>query len=222
MTSEVTETEPTETETEAPTATPTPVPATATPVPTDTPTPVPTDTPTPAPTNTPTPKPTPVPATPTPVPATPTPVPATPTPVPATPTPAPVSKGEASNSNAQAVLDLINAERAKKGVAPLTLDSSLNAAARVRAAELATKYGHTRPNGNPPTTAIKDQGVSYSAAAENIAAGYSSASDLVNGWMNSTTGHKENIENPSFTKMGLASIKVDDDYGTYWVALFIG
>ena len=214
VTSEVTETEPTETETEAPTATPTPVPATATPVLTDTPTPAPTDTPTPAPTNTPTPKPTPVPATPTPVPA-------TPTPVPATPTPAPSSKAEASSSYAQEVLDLVNAERAKEGIAPLTLDSSLNAAARVRASELPSSFSHTRPNGNKCTTAITDQGLSYSAASENISAGRWSAADVVAGWM-ASDGHRKNIMNPAYTKLGLGSVKVDDDYGMYWAALFIG
>lgn len=172
------------------------------------------------PTPTPKPKPTKAPKpTATPVPATPTPVPATPTPVPATPTPVPTA--DPTSAYAQEVLDLVNAERAKEGIAPLTLDSSLNAAARVRASELPSSFSHTRPNGNKCTTAITDQGLSYSAASENISAGRWSASDVVAGWM-ASDGHKKNIMNPAYTKMGLGSVKVDDDYGMYWAALFIG
>ena len=195
--SEITETETTETtESETTEATPTP-------------------TPKPKPTKAPKPTATPVPATPTPVPATPTPVPATPTPVPT---------ADPTSAYAQEVLDLVNAERANAGLAPLTLDSSLNAAARVRAKEITTNWGHTRPNGTKCTTAITDQGLSYSAASENISAGRWSASDVVNGWM-SSDGHRANILNPNYTKMGLGSVKVDNDpngYGMYWVQMFMG
>ncbi|MBR5416722.1 MAG: hypothetical protein IK109_01675 [Clostridiales bacterium] len=175
------------------------------------------------PTPTPKPKPTKAPKpTATPVPATPTPVPATPTPVPATPTPVPTA--DPTSAYAQEVLDLVNAERAKEGIAPLTLDSSLNAAARVRAKEITTTWGHTRPNGNKCTTAITDQGLSFSAASENISAGRWSAQDVVNGWM-SSDGHRKNIMNPAYTKMGLGSVKVDNDpngYGMYWAQMFVG
>ena len=174
-----------------------------------------TPTPTPKPKPTKAPKPTAAPATPTPVPATPTPVPATPTPVPT---------ADPTSAYAQEVLDLVNAERANAGLAPLTLDSSLNAAARVRAKEITTNWGHTRPNGTKCTTAITDQGLSYSAASENISAGRWSASDVVNGWM-ASDGHRANILNPNYTKMGLGSVKVDNDpngYGMYWVQMFMG
>ena len=170
-------------------------------------------------TSTPTPKPKPTKApkpTATPVPATPTPVPATPTPVPATPTPVPTA--DPTSAYAQEVLDLVNAERAKEGIAPLTLDSSLNAAARVRAKEITTTWG------NKCTTAITDQGLSFSAASENISAGRWSAQDVVNGWM-SSDGHRKNIMNPAYTKMGLGSVKVDNDpngYGMYWAQMFVG
>lgn len=175
------------------------------------------------PTPTPKPKPTKAPKpTATPAPATPTPVPATPTPVPATPTPVPTA--DPTSAYAQEVLDLVNAERAKEGIAPLTLDSSLNAAARVRAKEITTTWGHTRPNGNKCTTAITDQGLSYSAASENISAGRWSAADVVSGWM-ASEGHRANILNASYTKMGLGSVKVDNDpngYGMYWAQMFMG
>lgn len=173
------------------------------------------------PTPTPKPKPTKAPKpTATPVPATPTPVPATPTPVPATPTPVPTA--DPTSAYAQEVLDLVNAKRAEAGVAPLALDSSLNAAARVRAKEITTTWGHTRPNGGNPKSAVEEQGLSPSSVAENISAGRWSAQDVVNGWMESD-GHRANILNPNYTKMGLGSVKVDNDpkkYGMYWAQLF--
>lgn len=180
------------------------------------------------PTPTPKPKPTKAPKpTATPVPATPTPVPATPTPVPPAETSEPKPKPSASSSDAQTVLDKVNAERANAGVAPLVLDSALNQAAQVRAAELAVKYGHTRPNGNSAKTAVSDQGISYTRVAENISAGYGSSSDAIDGWISSTKGHHENIVNPGFTKMGFARIVVsgEDDpqgHGTYYVQIFVG
>ena len=172
-----------------------------------------TPTPTPKPKPTKAPKPTATPATPTPVPATPTPVPATPTPVPT---------ADPTSAYAQEVLDLVNAKRAEAGVAPLALDSSLNAAARVRAKEITTTWGHTRPNGGNPKSAVEEQGLSPSSVAENISAGRWSAQDVVNGWMESD-GHRANILNPNYTKMGLGSVKVDNDpkkYGMYWAQLF--
>lgn len=179
------------------------------------------------PTPTPKPKPTKAPKpTATPVPATPTPVPATPTPVPPAETTEPKPKPSASSSDAQTVLDKVNATRANAGAAPLVLDSALNQAAQVRAAELAVKYGHTRPNGNGFKTAVSDQGISFSAVAENISAGYGSSSAAVDGWI-ASSGHYSNIVDTSFTKMGFAKIVVsgEDDpqgYGTYYVQIFVG
>ncbi|MCR5057060.1 MAG: CAP domain-containing protein [Clostridiales bacterium] len=210
-TSDTSATEPSETETtpEATTET-TPEVTEATPTPT----------PKPKPTKAPKPTATPVPATPTPVPATPTPVP------PPADTPTPKPKPTASSSDAQAVLDKVNEERAKSGAAPLVLDSTLNQAAQVRAAELAQSYGHTRPNGSSPKTAVSEQGLSFTRVAENISAGYGSSSAAADGWI-SSSGHHDNIVNPDFTKMGFAKIVVsgEDDpqgYQTYYVQIFIG
>lgn len=223
-------TEPSDT-TEAPTSTPEPTPTeTPTPVPTDTPTPVPTDTPTPVPTNTPVPAtPTPVPATPTPVPATPTPVPATPTPVPATPTPAPATptpvpkpSAEGTNAYAQEVLDLINQERANAGLSPVTINSTINEGARIRAAELTQDYSHERPGKSGDekkgSRVLLELGLSYQRAGENIAKGQSSASEVVKCWMGSDS-HRKHILDPEFTQVGLGYAEASG--GPYWVLLMI-
>lgn len=52
-------------------------------------------------------------------------------------------------SKADELLQLVNAERAQAGVAPLSMGSSaLNAAAQARAKELTVNYSYNRPNGS--------------------------------------------------------------------------
>lgn len=51
-----------------------------------------------------------------------------------------------------------------------------------RAAEIALSFSHTRPNGEICWTAYEDYGYQSNYSAENIAAGYSTASDVFEGW----------------------------------------
>ena len=121
-------------------------------------------------------------------------------------------------SAAQSVLSLVNEERAAEGLSALTLSSGATSAAKVRAKELATLFSHTRPDGSTCFTALDDAGVSYGYAGENIASGYSSASSVMNGWMNSS-GHKANILSENYTQIGIACYYDGSTY--YWVQLFI-
>ena len=53
---------------------------------------------------------------------------------------------------------------------------------------------------------MREFGISYRTAGENIAMGYQSAQSVVNGWMNSP-GHRANILNPSFEQLALEHIR---------------
>ena len=64
---------------------------------------------------------------------------------------------------------------------------------------------------------MKQFGVSYKSAAENIAMGQRSAAEVVKAWMESP-GHRENIMNPSLTHIGIGY----DKNGNYWTQQFIG
>jgi len=57
---------------------------------------------------------------------------------------------------------------------------------------------------------MANAGITYSAAAENIAAGYATAADVMNGWMNSQ-GHRDNILNANFTEIGIGIRDGGDD-----------
>lgn len=116
------------------------------------------------------------------------------------------------------VISLVNAERAKEGLSPLSLDTSMEAAAMVRAKEIQASFSHTRPNGSSFATALKEAGVSYRRAGENIAWGQKTPKEVVNAWMNSS-GHRANIMNPQFNRIGVGYLT--NASGTpYWVQLF--
>lgn len=116
------------------------------------------------------------------------------------------------------VVDLVNEERAKEGLSPLTIDTKVQAAALVRAKECEQLFSHTRPDGSSFTTALKEQNVSYRSAGENIAWGQRSPKEVMNAWMNSS-GHRANIMNPDFTTIGVGYYENAAGTG-YWCQLF--
>lgn len=116
------------------------------------------------------------------------------------------------------VVNLVNIERAKEGLAPLTIDTKVQAAAQVRAKECEQLFSHTRPNGTSFSTALKEQNVSYRSAGENIAWGQKTPHEVVTAWMNSA-GHRANIMNKNFTTIGVGYY--ENARGTdYWCQLF--
>ena len=108
-------------------------------------------------------------------------------------------EGEELYDEAYEVLRILNAEREKNGLSPLKMDKALLEAAMLRAAECAVYYSHTRPNGESCFTAFPAGGYSQ---AENIAMGYGSAADVMDGWMNSP-GHRKNILTADFASVGI-------------------
>jgi len=127
---------------------------------------------------------------------------------------------------AQAVVDLVNAERVSAGCAPLQVNSKLVAAAQGHSEDMALNdfFSHTGSNGSNPGERITAQGYNYSYWAENIAAGYTTAASAVNGWMNSP-GHRANILNCSLQETGVGYYFLANDTGTenwhyYWTQVF--
>lgn len=129
-------------------------------------------------------------------------------------------RGETTSAQAEEVLRLVNAERQKQGISPLTLDSKLTSIANTKAADMRDRnyFSHTSPTYGSPFEMLQHFGVNYTAAGENIAAGQKSAQDVMNDWMNSS-GHRANIMNKEYTKLGVG-YQSGGSYGTYWVQLF--
>ncbi len=79
-------------------------------------------------------------------------------------------------------------------------------------------FSHTSPTYGSPFDMIKNAGISYKSAGENIAKGQKTAEAVFNAWMNSE-GHRANILSSNFTQMGIG---VTDGSTKYWCQMFIG
>ena len=98
------------------------------------------------------------------------------------------------------VVELVNKERAAKGLEPLTMDQELLKVANLRSAEVKFYFSHTRPDGSDCFTAIPK---TYKmSCGENIAIGQDSAADVMKSWMTST-GHRENILGTKYKSIGV-------------------
>lgn len=117
------------------------------------------------------------------------------------------------------VLELVNKYRAENGLGKVEFDVSVKKAADKRAQEIQSVFSHTRPDGRDCFSVLSEYGISYRGAGENIAMGQSSAHEVMNDWMNSD-GHRKNILNPNFTKLGVGLHKGSDGR-LYWSQLFI-
>jgi uncharacterized protein YkwD len=146
-------------------------------------------------------------------------IPYTPTSIPPT---AVVSCPAFNTSYESRVIDLINAERTKVGLAALSTQGQLGSAAQLHSADMACNnyFSHTGLDGSSSGDRAQSQGYSSSYVGENIAAGYSSPESVVQGWMKSP-GHKANILGADYTEIGIGyAFGNDSDYGSYWTAVF--
>jgi uncharacterized protein YkwD len=85
--------------------------------------------------------------------------------------------------------------------------------------EIITLFSHTRPNGEDPFTAFRENGVKYILAGENIAFGQRTPQIVVDAWMNSP-GHQANILGPEFGRLGVG-VAIDDRGALYWAQSFM-
>lgn len=124
---------------------------------------------------------------------------------------------EQSNFTKQ-VVKLVNEERAKAGLSALSIDNNITSAALTRAKEIEKSFSHTRPNGSNFSSALTENNVKFLGSGENIAYGQTSPEQVMKGWMNSP-GHRANILNPKFTKIGVGYYKNSKGI-SYWTQLF--
>ena len=120
----------------------------------------------------------------------------------------------------QQVIQLVNEQRAAAGLPALTMSTELMNTADLRAQEIVVMFDHVRPDGTSCFTAFDACGVTGLTRGENIAAGQTSPSAVMSSWMGSS-GHKDNILDPDFTKIGVGYYSAPNDpYKYYWVQVF--
>jgi uncharacterized protein YkwD len=101
------------------------------------------------------------------------------------------------------MLQLVNAERTKRGLPPLQADPELTEVARAHSRDMFARgyFAHITPEGKSPFDRMNGAHVQYSTAGENLALAHS-LSIAHNGLMNSP-GHRANILSPSFGRVGI-------------------
>lgn len=119
---------------------------------------------------------------------------------------------------AQQVIDLTNVQRQQNGLSPLKADTKLSGVALKKSQDMQQKnyFSHTSPTYGSPFDMMRDFGVTYSSAGENIAMGQRTPQEVVQAWMNSE-GHRKNILNRDFTHIGVGF----EQAGYHWTQMFI-
>ncbi len=115
------------------------------------------------------------------------------------------------------VFRMTNQERINAGLPALTYNPVLEKGALIRAAEIIQSFSHTRPDGTKFYTVFEGL-YDYRMIGENLAAGFTSASSVISGWM-SSEGHRANILKEDYTEIGIG-IKKDSEGRLYWVQIF--
>lgn len=117
------------------------------------------------------------------------------------------------------MLDLINKERETAGLNKLSLDTEIISVARVHATDMWERkyFGHVSSEGKDAGDRLTEAEINYDYAGENLALAPTVSTAHV-GLMNSE-GHKENILEPKFNKVGVGVID-NGVYGKMFVQVF--
>lgn len=113
--------------------------------------------------------------------------------------------GTFSDISSEQLLLLTNQKRQENGLAPLSLNQELSNAALNKASNMFAEnyWAHNSPDGKTPWVFIKGAGYNYIYAGENLARGFTNASDVVNAWMASPE-HRKNMLSSNYQNVGYA------------------
>ena len=118
------------------------------------------------------------------------------------------------------VLEIVNQRRSEGATCggqdyaptgPMALDVQLRCAARIHSLDMFVRdfFAHDNPDGESPWDRVAKTDYSANPTGENIAQGYPTPVDVMQGWMDSP-GHCQNIMNPDSNEIGIGY------YDSYW------
>ncbi|GAA2184235.1 CAP domain-containing protein [Micromonospora lupini] len=121
-------------------------------------------------------------------------------------------------TQAQQVVDLVNAERAKAGCKALNIDDKLMTAAQRHSQDQADhqNMSHTGSDGSDTGVRLDRVGYAWRTYGENVAWNQKTPAAVMDAWMNSS-GHRANILNCAFTEIGVG---IASSNGPYWTQVF--
>lgn len=152
------------------------------------------------------------------------PEPEPPPPPPPQPAAPAASSGVASaGQKEQQMVSLINQARSSAGLPPLQVNSQLTSAARAKSKDMVDNnyFNHHSPTYGSFTNLLRQYGVSYSAAAENIAMNSDGNVNSAHNMLMNSPGHRANILGANFRSVGVG-IHVRSDGTHYYTQLFVG
>lgn len=121
------------------------------------------------------------------------------------------------------IIKITNEARVAHNLPALRPDSKLDLAASDKLNDMAIKeyFAHVSPNGINPWYWIKNARYNYSIAGENLAIGFITANDTVQGWLNSSS-HRANVLNNQYLDIGVAvkSVEINGREGVLVVQMF--
>ncbi|MGK5738850.1 CAP domain-containing protein [Micromonospora sp. URMC 103] len=122
------------------------------------------------------------------------------------------------SAQAREVVDLVNAERAKAGCNPVSIDDKLMTAAQGHSQDQADHQdmSHDGSDGSDPGERIERVGYEWRTYGENVAWNQKTPAAVMDAWMNSP-GHRANILNCAFTEIGVG---IASSNGPYWTQDF--
>lgn len=127
-------------------------------------------------------------------------------------------KAKPISTDEQAILNLVNKERQKKGLKALVFDAELAKVARLKAVDMRDNsyFSHTSKFYGTPFDMMKKYNIKFSTAGENIA-GNQSAEKAVKAWAAESSN---NLFNKKFTNTGIGIVD-SPTYGKLFVEMFI-
>lgn len=139
---------------------------------------------------------------------------------PTTPT-TPTTSNTSTSADEKRAFDLLNADRASNGLKALKFNSQLTSLGEKYAQDMINRnfFSHYNPEGQSPFDRMKQAGISYSYAGENLAIN-SNVTAAQQAFMNSS-GHRANILNTTYTEVGIG-VRYDAKGSAYVVQEFIG
>ncbi|MDH3226993.1 MAG: CAP domain-containing protein [Thermoleophilia bacterium] len=124
---------------------------------------------------------------------------------------------------ADGIVKLVNDYRGKRGLSRVSRSPTLTKAAMWKSGHMARYDYFSHEDAAPASRSTGERllacGYRGSSWAENIAFGYTSAGQVMQGWINSP-GHRENLDNPRYNAVGVGAVKAPGSGPIYWSQAF--
>ncbi len=107
------------------------------------------------------------------------------------------------------MFELLNQERVRAGLEPLVRDAGIDEVARAHSVDMLQQgyFAHEAPDGRTPFDRMRQAGIQFTAAGENLALAPTAA--LAHQGLMDSPGHRANILSPAFRRVGIGAARAD-------------